>query len=149
MWSQTRQFPKTTHWYVVMGYHWQLFSTGLGYDIVKREGSLWCVVNSASFRESYFCSKDIHMWKPHICHHIYRMCHRRDTGGAEVNHNIPDSKVHGANMGPIWGLQVPGGPYVGPMNFAIWDVTPEGVSPKVIFYKKCPKCRETCSNATK
>ena len=31
----------------------------------------------------------------------------------------PDSKVHGANMGPIWGRQVPGGPHVGPMNLAI------------------------------
>ena len=36
---------------------------------------------------------------------------------------IPDSKVHGASMGPIWGRQDPGGPHVGPMNFAIWDVT--------------------------
>ena len=35
---------------------------------------------------------------------------------------IPDNKVHGANMGPIWGRQDPGGPQVGPMNFAIWDV---------------------------
>ena len=25
-------------------------------------------------------------------------------------------------MGPIWGQQDPGGPHVGPMNFAIWDV---------------------------
>ena len=33
---------------------------------------------------------------------------------------IPDSKVHGANVGPIWGRQDPGGPHVGPMNFAIW-----------------------------
>ena len=32
----------------------------------------------------------------------------------------PDSKVHGANMGPIWGRQDPGGPYVGPVKFAIW-----------------------------
>ena len=32
-----------------------------------------------------------------------------------------DSKVHGANMGPIWGWQDPGGPHVGPMNFAIWE----------------------------
>ena len=37
--------------------------------------------------------------------------------------NYPDYKVHGANMGPIWGRQDPGGPYVGPMNFAIWVVT--------------------------
>ena len=26
----------------------------------------------------------------------------------------PDSKVHGANIGPIWGRQDPGGPHVGP-----------------------------------
>ena len=35
---------------------------------------------------------------------------------------IPDSKFHGANMGPIWGRQSPGGPNVGPMNLAVWDV---------------------------
>ena len=35
----------------------------------------------------------------------------------------PDSKVHRANMGPIWGQQDPGGPHVGPMNFAIWGVS--------------------------
>ena len=34
--------------------------------------------------------------------------------------NGPDSKVHGANMGPIWDRQDPCGPHVGPMNFAIW-----------------------------
>ena len=34
----------------------------------------------------------------------------------------PDSKVHGADMGPIWGRQDPGGPHVGPMNLAIWVV---------------------------
>ena len=32
----------------------------------------------------------------------------------------PDSKVHEANMGPIWRRQDPCGPHVGPMNFAIW-----------------------------
>ena len=32
----------------------------------------------------------------------------------------PDSKVHGANMGPNWGRQDPGGPHVGHMNFVIW-----------------------------
>ena len=34
----------------------------------------------------------------------------------------PESKVHGADMGPIWGRQDPGGPHVGPMNFAIWVI---------------------------
>ena len=32
----------------------------------------------------------------------------------------PDSKVRGANMGPIWVLSAPDGPLVGPMSFAIW-----------------------------
>ena len=32
--------------------------------------------------------------------------------------NYPESKVHGANIGPIWGRQDPGGPHVGPMKFA-------------------------------
>ena len=33
--------------------------------------------------------------------------------------NIPDSKVHGANMGPTWVLFAPDGPHVGPINFVI------------------------------
>ena len=38
------------------------------------------------------------------------------------SYSNPDSKVHGANMWPIWGRrQDPGGPHVSPMNFAIWD----------------------------
>ena len=36
--------------------------------------------------------------------------------------NDPDSKVHGANLAPIWGRQDPGGPYVGHMNLAILGV---------------------------
>ena len=36
------------------------------------------------------------------------------------NH-VPDSKVHGANMGPTWVLSAPDGPHVGPMNLAIRD----------------------------
>ena len=37
--------------------------------------------------------------------------------------NTPDSKVHGANMGPIWVLLTPDGPHVGPMDLAIRDFT--------------------------
>ena len=47
---------------------------------------------------------------------------QRSNPGSWFNIKIPDSKVHGANMGPIWGRQDPGGPHVGPMSFAIWDV---------------------------
>ena len=30
------------------------------------------------------------------------------------------ARFMGVNIGPIWGRQDPGGPHVGPMNFAIW-----------------------------
>ena len=40
----------------------------------------------------------------------------------DVLHIFPDSKVHWANMGPIWGWQDPGWLHVGPMNFAIWVI---------------------------
>ena len=33
--------------------------------------------------------------------------------------NCPDSKVHGANIGPTWVLSAPDGPHVRPMNLAI------------------------------
>ena len=35
---------------------------------------------------------------------------------------VPENKVHGANMGTTWGRQDPGGPHVGHVNFAIWDM---------------------------
>ena len=34
----------------------------------------------------------------------------------------PDNKIHGANMGPTWGQQDPGGPHVGHVNRVIWEV---------------------------
>ena len=39
---------------------------------------------------------------------------------SSIQGHHPDSKVYGANIGPTWGRQDPGGPHVGPMNFAIW-----------------------------
>ena len=49
-----------------------------------------------------------------------RVVHSSNDDG--VYECFPDSKVHGANMGPIWGGQDPGGPHDGPINFAIWVV---------------------------
>ena len=51
-----------------------------------------------------------------------------DTAVADDDDDLADeisclyaliARVHGANMRPIWGREVPGGPHVGPMNFAI------------------------------
>ena len=57
--------------------------------------------------------------------------------------HIPDSMVHGANMGPIWGWQDPGGPHFGPMNFAIWDVPEHVLLPVELKHQR----QITCHNA--
>ena len=49
-------------------------------------------------------------------------CENEGNTSCTCCYGYPDSKVHGANMGFIWGRQDPGGPLVGPMNFAIWVV---------------------------
>ena len=46
--------------------------------------------------------------RQHIHHHL-----------ADLN-DYPDSKVHGANMGPTWVLSALDGPHAGPMNSAIY-----------------------------
>ena len=43
-----------------------------------------------------------------------------------MHQRIPDSKVHGANMGTIWGRQDPGGSHVGPMKF-LWQYMYQGM----------------------
>ena len=68
-----------------------------------------------------------------------------------------DSKVHGANMGPIWSWKDPGGPHNGPINFAVWyakgyryddELTVSIFSVLVAFYFISPKyviCKKNTS----
>ena len=46
-------------------------------------------------------------------------CSSDNLGAYIKTHGFPDSMVHVTNMGPTWVLPAPGGPHVGPMNFAI------------------------------
>ena len=48
------------------------------------------------------------------------------TEALRVEVTYPDSMVHGAHTGPIWGRQDPDGPNVGPINFAIWIISMSG-----------------------
>ena len=56
----------------------------------------------------------------HIAGQSYDCLHASEAVLMNMGKEYPDSKAHGANMGPIWGRQDPGGTHVGPMNFAIW-----------------------------
>ena len=50
---------------------------------------------------------------------------------SSVNDN-PDSKIHGANMGPTWVLSAPDGPHDGPMNLAIREDMPITIGTAVV-----------------
>ena len=50
------------------------------------------------------------------------MLNMDQTLTSQYAQNNPDSKVHEAYMGPSWGWQDPGGPHVGPVNFAIREL---------------------------
>ena len=51
------------------------------------------------------------------------MYYFKDMGTNSLYQSIPDSKIHGVNVGPTWGRQDPGGPHVCHTNLAIWDMT--------------------------
>ena len=70
--------------------------------------------------------------------------------------NIPDSKVHGANMGPTWVLSAPDGSHVGPKNLAIGDITDGLPSPRasnaeiagMAWCLHMPRCEFGCQIST-
>ena len=57
---------------------------------------------------------------------------------SSTNSSSPDSKVHGANMGPISGRQDSCGPHVGPMNLAIWEAIQCNAMRFRLWYFSCP-----------
>ena len=87
-----------------------------------------CVVDSAIYAMGGCVGADIgrtvEKYEPQLGHWatVDAMPNPRHSFGITTsNGKSPDSKNHGTNMGPIWGRQDPGGPHVGPMNFAIWE----------------------------
>ena len=76
--------------------------------------------NSSQLQRSSTCEGSSHLPRHEALGH--RMMGRSNiiffpTGFSE----IPQSKFHGTNMGPIWGRQDPDEPHVGLMNLAIRD----------------------------
>ena len=89
------------------------------YDYVTR--TKWLNKQDIVFcpwRERYAAvagAKNVIWWQGNAtCTGSVLICFRTD---------FPGSRVHGANMGPIWDRQDPGGPHVCPMNFAIWVIS--------------------------
>ena len=105
-------------------------------------------------RSTEFCSVTEHSmacsWRAKDCQMVHRRrihSGARGASGAFIRRlhrvcaSIPHSKVHGANMGPSWGRQDPGGPHVGNMNLAIWDLRKSLLG---ILQKSWPRTLKLC-----
>ena len=55
----------------------------------------------------------------------------------DTERDNPDSKVHGTNMGPIWGRQDPAGPLFGPINFVLWENKHDLLTHLLCFILNC------------
>ena len=78
-------------------------------------------------RQGRFTGTGWTVWLSTWSWHQIRQPHIREYEAGESGANftlVSLSKVHGANMGPIWGRHDLGGPHVGPMKFAILVITP-------------------------
>ena len=83
-----------------------------------------CILRMIASSELYLnpLNTRIYLWDNIRSWLFNKMALHCNTHVAGWSHKLtPDSKVHGANMGPTWVLSAPGGPHVGPTNLAIRD----------------------------
>ena len=81
-------------------------------------GCLFKVMRNHDTRRTTFHTKHLHTYS-HIWL-VYRIS-ESTTPATSMDKTIPDSKVHGANMGSTWVLSAPDGPHVDPINIALRD----------------------------
>ena len=92
--------------------------------LISSESKQACVQKHIQ-ADSNHTIKALHHW-----FYVLRLAEKQ-ASNAEM---IPDSIVHGANMGPTWVLPAPDGPHVGPMNLAIRGVHAMTSSWYAIFF---------------
>ena len=102
--------------------HWSLTSTLIhvaAWYLMRRHAITWANVDRDVWSlMASLCLDELKCRVP--VNHLYSK--RTSQGfGVMLASSLVDSKVYGANMGPTWDRQDPGGPHVvGPMNLAIW-----------------------------
>ena len=89
-----------------------------GWWFVTQSRPLLRHCNVTPFPWRYHMDKE--WWQTCIWHIIHILCHY--VLSLLDNSVNPDSKVHGANMGPTWVLSAPDGLHVGPANLAIREL---------------------------
>ena len=107
----------TTRWRITWHY---IYSSGMYNTRV-------CTINPEKFTRRQIQKFDMFDDYQFKLYHLYYITSIMPTFGLYCSYGhvhcilIPDSKIHGANMGPAWVMSAPGGPHVGPINLAIRD----------------------------
>ena len=104
-WTGSHSAPASMHLYQHINTEWRS---------IIQEIQNWRRNLSISGNKSRISRPNWPLWffayEFHVCYWLL------DCKSSMIN---PDSKVHGANMGPIWVRKDLGGPHVGPMNVAM------------------------------
>ena len=119
----TRNSPGEKKYHSILTWYW------CGSTLIHVYPQSWHLHDSLHmFIVLHFCCFDRYMVlsQPMFTHQYH---HTKWSSRHEPHKNIfvigvPDSKDHGANMGPTWVLSAPGGPHVGPINLAIRGMPP-------------------------
>ena len=101
-------------WFLCM-FFWSLVYSLFTWIYICHAQYLWNLAWSCKRLCSLKLFEPVKIWQPWLS--------LRQWFGLELNTNpasYPDSKHHGANMGPTLVLSAPNGPHVGLMNLAIW-----------------------------
>ena len=107
-------------------HHWEIWRILLRQTMVSRIGRCKFQGGNSFDRTENHSQHIIPNQRIYICFYtVYVTCSVESSYhgrmGQWINFCVyPNSKVHGANMGPTWGRQGPGRPHVGPMNLVIW-----------------------------
>ena len=91
-------------------------------QLTKRRSKSWLIVSIMRIVFKYHQSSDCAFGSEGndtMCDFLYRVFITIYVSLSNPQ-AFPDSKVHGASMGPPWGRQDRGGPHDGPRNFALW-----------------------------
>ena len=122
------------------GFHWRWVIPGLHntvschYNAVKYITILSTAMQWLRQTPTLYSQKESHFYPPQV-NYWGRFSSNLD--------NTPDSKVHGAHMGPIWGWQDPGGPMLAP-----WTLL--SGTDNVIMVPQCNQmtCYQTSNNSS-
>ena len=107
-------------WYSKSIFLYETLAIGSVTSLAPNRGHTINWANNDLFQRRIYASPGLSGANPLSYQHIISVIFWEVVWQKKFWQNYPDNKVHGANTGPTWDRQDPGGPHVGHVNLAIW-----------------------------